>query len=64
MITLKEETPLKVVLESLESAPATVGYVEVDKEKRVGKFLRQPERIELPKEINESAIIEYYNRKL
>ena len=64
VITLKEETPLKVVLESLETAPATVPYVEVDKEKRIGKFIRLPERNELAKEINESAIIEYYNRKL
>ena len=64
VITLKEESPLKVVLESLETAPATVGYVEVDKEKLTGKFLRLPERNELSKEINEAAIIEYYNRKL
>lgn len=63
-ISLKEDSPLKCVKEALESKPASVGYVKVDAEKFVGEYLRQPERNELPQEINESQIIEYYNRKL
>ena len=62
VITLKEETPLKVVLESLETAPATVPYVEVDKENKKGTFVRLPERSELNQEINEPLVVEYYNR--
>ena len=63
-ISLKETSPLKVVKESLESAPTTVGWVKVDAEKFEGEVLRQPERNELPQDIAESQIIEYYNRKL
>lgn len=63
-ISLKEETPLKVVKESMESRPASVAYVQVDADKFEGVFLRQPERNELPLDIQESQIIEYYNRLL
>lgn len=63
-ISLKGDKPLKVVKESLDSRPASVGYVTVDAEKFEGVYTREPERNELPSDINESAIIEYYNRKL
>ena len=63
-ISLKEDSPLKCVKEALESKPASVGYVKVDTEKFEGVYIREPERNELPQEINESQIIEYYNRKL
>ena len=61
---MKEETALKCVKESLESKPSTCGYVKVDDAKFEGTYLREPERNELPQDINESQIIEYYNRKL
>ena len=63
-IALKEGHDLKVVKESHESKPASVGYVKVDAEKLVGDFLRPPERNELPADINEAQVIEYYNRML
>ena len=63
-ISIKGEKQLKVVKEALDSRPASVGYVEVNAEKFEGVFTRQPERNKLPSDINESAIIEYYNRKL
>ena len=63
-IALKEGHDLKVVKEALESKPASVAYVKVDAEKLVGEFLRQPERNELPADINEAQVIEYYNRML
>ena len=63
-IALKEGHELKVVKESLESKPASVAYVKVDAEKLVGEFLREPERSELPADINEAQVIEYYNRML
>lgn len=64
VISFKEDSPLKCVKESLDSRPASVGYVKVDAEKFQGTFLREPERNELAQEINEAQIIEYYNRKL
>ncbi len=54
---------LKVIKESLESLALVVAYVEVDKEKLEGKYIRLPERNELPKDIVESNIVEFYNRK-
>ena len=63
-IALKEGHDLKVVKESLESKPASVAYVEVDASKLEGKFLRVPERNELPSDINEAQVIVYYNRML
>ena len=63
-IALKEGHELKVVKESLESRPSACGYVKVDAEKLCGEFIRVPERNELPQDINEAQVIEYYNRLL
>ena len=63
-IALKEGHDLAVVKQSLESKPASVGYVKVDVSKLEGEFLRVPERNELPADINEAQVIEYYNRML
>lgn len=63
VISVKESSKnLKVIKESLESLAANVAYVEVDKEKLTGKFIRLPERSELAKDIVESNIVEFYNR--
>ena len=64
VIAIKEGHDLKVVKASLESKPASVGYVKVDSEKLSGTFVRVPERNELPRDINEAQVIEYYNRML
>lgn len=64
-ISIKEASKnLAIVKASLESLPATVPYVSVDKEKVSGKFIRLPERNEMTREIEESQIVEFYNRKL
>ncbi len=64
VIAFKEDSPLKVVRESLDGKPTVPAYVSVDAEKIQGTFTRLPERNELPKDINEAQIIEFYNRKL
>ncbi len=64
VIGFVEDSPLKVVKESLEGKPAIPAYVSVDVEKFTGKFERLPERNELALNINEAQIIEYYNRLL
>ncbi|MBP5694430.1 MAG: 30S ribosomal protein S4 [Bacilli bacterium] len=65
VISVKEASQDMVVVKAaLEAQSVTVPYVEVEKEKFSGKFIRLPERSELPKDINESLIVEYYNRML
>ena len=64
-IALRENSKdLKVVKEAIESLATKCGWVEVDVEKKSGKFIREPERKELPGDIQESQIVEFYNRKL
>lgn len=53
---------LAVIKETLENKVATPAFVEVDTNKLTGKLTRLPERSELNSEINESLIVEYYNR--
>ncbi len=50
------------VKNALEEKLATVPYVEFDKKKMSGTYVRLPERNELSAEINESLIVEFYNR--
>lgn len=65
VIAIRENSKdLKVVKESLESIATKVGWVEVDAEKLSGKFVREADRKELPQDITESQIVEFYNRKL
>ena len=65
VVSVKESSKdLKVIKESLESLGTKVGWVEVDVEKMSGKYVREVERQELPQDITESQIVEYYNRKL
>jgi len=65
VISVKEGSKtLTVVKASLEAHPTTVGYVSTDKEKMACTFVRLPERNELTQEIQESQIVEYYNRLL
>jgi small subunit ribosomal protein S4 len=60
---LKESSKnLKAIQEALQVAPSLVPFVTFDKEKLEGVFVRKPERSELNQEIDESLIVEYYNR--
>ena len=51
-----------VINESLEGCISIPAFVEVDKENKKGTYLRTPERNELNQELNESLVVEYYNR--
>lgn len=65
VISVKDNSKsMAVIKASLEAHPVTVKYVETDKEKMASKYLRLPERTELPQDIQESQIVEYYNRLL
>ena len=63
VIELKEKSRnLAVVNAALEQAVSFKDFVEVDKDKKQGKYVRYPERKELNPEVNELLVVEYYNR--
>lgn len=65
VISIKESSRnLKVIKEALESNKTKFPTVETNVEKLEGKFVREVERNELPKDIDENQIIEWYNRQL
>ncbi|MCI8567939.1 MAG: 30S ribosomal protein S4 [Bacilli bacterium] len=62
-ITLKENSKdHKAALASLEKINKRVEFVTFDDSKKEGTFVRLPERHELNADINESLIVEFYNR--
>ena len=63
VITLKDsDKELAIVKSSLESLSKRVDFVSYDESKMTATFVRYPERSELNADINESLIVEYYNR--
>ena len=52
----------KAMKETLENINRNVEYVSFDKNKLEGTYLRYPERSELNQEINESQVVEFYNK--
>ena len=63
VIALKENSKdLKCVKEALENVTTRVEYIDFDKTKNTAKYVRLPERNELNADINESLIVEFYNR--
>ena len=62
-IALKENSKdLKCVKEALENVTTRVEYIDFDKNTNSAKFVRYPERNELSADIDESLIVEFYNR--
>ena len=62
-ISLRERSQnLDVVKEAREVNSFVPEYTTFDAEKLVGTYTRYPERSELPAEINESLIVEFYSR--
>lgn len=62
-VEVKEKSKgLKIITESLEATLNTPAYVDFDKEKKKGTYLRLPERSELNAEVNELLVVEFYNR--
>lgn len=54
-----EHPAIRASLEAINHIPA---YVNFDKNKMSGTYVRYPERSELNSEINEALIVEFYNR--
>ena len=53
---------MSIIKSSLEALLKRVEFVTYDENKMTGTYVRYPERSELNADINESLIIEYYNR--
>ena len=63
VISLKEDDKnLIVVNESLEKVTKRVEFINYDENKMEGTYVRLPERNELNADINESLIVEFYNK--
>ncbi|MBR1377228.1 MAG: 30S ribosomal protein S4 [Bacilli bacterium] len=63
VIAMKEaDKDMAIVKTSLEALHNRVEFVNFDEKKMAGTYVRYPERSELNNEINESLIVEFYNR--
>ena len=63
VVSLKEaDKDLKVVNDALTKVVSRVDFVTYDENKKALTFVRYPERQELPADIDEAAIVEFYNR--
>ncbi|MBA4492846.1 30S ribosomal protein S4 [Paenactinomyces guangxiensis] len=63
VIGLREKSRnLAIVKESLEDRAYLPEYLTFDESKLEGTYTRLPERTELPAEINETMIVEFYSR--
>lgn len=63
VISVKESSMNHPVInECIEATTNRVAYVTFDSKKKEGTYVRYPEREELNADINESLIVEFYNR--
>ncbi len=63
VIGLREKSrKLAIIKEALEENSYRPDYLSFDEAKLEGTYVRLPERSELPAEINESMIVEFYSR--
>lgn len=63
VIAVKEsDKELAIVKASLEAKNSRVEFITYDENKMAGTYVRYPERSELNADINESLIVEFYNR--
>lgn len=63
VVSIKEASKdHKAIKASLDAINKTVDYVNFDKNKLEGTYVRYPERSELSAEFNESLIVEFYSR--
>ena len=63
VIAIKEnDRDLAIVKSSLEAKQNRVEFVTYDENKMAGTYVRYPERSELNANINESLVVEFYNR--
>lgn len=67
VITIRERSASKKFIEDTLGVTASMprpAWLEFDPAKKTGKLISKPERGDLPFELNENAIIEFYSQKL
>ena len=65
VISVREKSMnLTIIKEAVEASIGRPAYVSFDTEKLEGSLTRLPEREELTQEVDESYIVEFYNKKL
>ncbi|MBP5247217.1 MAG: 30S ribosomal protein S4 [Fibrobacter sp.] len=63
VIAVRERSKNHVqIKEALENAPALPEYVTVDKDKMEGKLVATPLRAQIPVQLQEQLVVEYYSR--
>ncbi|MGZ4106712.1 MAG: 30S ribosomal protein S4, partial [Tumebacillaceae bacterium] len=63
VITLREKSrDVKVVKEALETAPARPQYLDRNENELAATYTRLPHREEMPAEVQEHLIVEFYSR--
>ncbi len=63
VISIKEKSlEHPAIIAALETTLNRPNYITYDDKKKVGTYVRYPERTELSSEINESLIVEFYSR--
>ena len=63
VISVKEsDKELQIIKSSLEALKKRVEFITYDEAKMAATYVRYPERSELNADINESLIVEFYNR--
>lgn len=62
-ISLREKSrSIKLFSDNLNDMFSSLPYIEIDKENLTGTLIRKPSREELPIQINELLIVEYYSK--
>ena len=65
VISVREKSKdLTIIKEAVESTLGRPSFVSFDAEKLEGSITRLPERDELPQEVDESYVVEFYNKLL
>ena len=65
VISVREKSQnVSVIKDAVEATVGRPAFVSFDEEKLAGSLTRLPERDELYPEIDESLVVEFYNKKL
>ena len=63
VISVREKSKdMQIIKDAVEAVVGRPQYVEFDADKLEGKLVRLPQREELDADLDESLIVEYYNR--
>lgn len=55
---------LEIIKENLESTVVSVPYIERDNDKKSATLIREPERNEIPIELTDSLVVEFYSKSI